>query len=78
MTGDQINEAHKALLASRGPDHPEDRHELREEVRITALLIVAQELEFLSTALTAVAERIQAVTANVDFVIQNEVREADD
>lgn len=76
--GSPANEAHKALIAARGPDSPEERAELREEVRITALLLVAQELEFLSDALSTTAERISKVVANVDSVIQHEVREDQD
>ena len=72
------NAAHEALMQSRGPDEPEDRHELREEVRITALLLVAQELEFLSNAFSSLAQSIEKVVNSVDAVIQREIREDPD
>lgn len=57
---DPVNAAIDRLRAARGPQNPEERSELRDEVRILAALLIAEELSSIADALTTALKGIDA------------------
>jgi hypothetical protein len=57
------------LTQARGPEDPDERHERRQEILLMVLILISQELEFASDALTRIAASVQTGRERVDTAL---------